>query len=615
MSIEEHHDQPGYADSRIVVREQSRSEIICWPWRFINTSGDKLETAVPLSEFCLEPIGAQFITGKDEVYLVTDDYARRIKLPADNVRVYGTGEDVRDWQCRPKQQIVFPYKADLSPMDEPLPTTLQLHLGPHKDTLENCVISGSIRKKETRLKWFEFRRLARAKFAVEYNIMVPQIATHPHFVISSHGIAFKEKAQAIVLKRELGDEFVFAVTAILNSSLVADYLKRESFSKRESDDPEKDTYFEFSGKKLESVPIPADLEHEQRVQTDLALFARQAQSLGLSMAANSAKLIFAELNPYLSTGQLSAKLCSEDEFRSRWHLVKTTRESALKHLIAVQEAIDWLVYGVYGQLDRDDPALGSNIPPDPIEPDERPFRYWELAGGNHEKAVSSIGTTWSADQRKRWEARLVAIRDNKQIQRLEQAMYKRRWDEQWKVGNEWRCGEIAYAAEFIDAFEWWLKEKAEWWVENKKGGGPAELDEWIAALWSDEQVQAAWPVVAENYGLLGFDKARAKTEQQGDPVPERPKPKADRATFARQFKTIIEEETVPEGFEFGTEYGALEKKLGKKIPPKLAKVRGKLNVPRERFHSVGKTQYKWASLQFREANAKSHSSAKKTGNL
>jgi len=27
-----------------------------------------------------------------------------------------------------------------------------------------------------------------------------------------------------------------------------------------------------------------------------------------------------------------------------------------------------------------------------------------------------------------------------------------------KRQNEARCGEIAYAAEFIDAFEWWLKE-------------------------------------------------------------------------------------------------------------------------------------------------------------
>ena len=126
-----------------------------------------------------------------------------------------------------------------------------------------------------------------------------------------------------------------------------------------------------------------------------------------------------------------------------------------------------------------------------------------------------------------------------------------------------------------------------------------EQAEWTAALWADERVQAAWPVAAENYSLLEFDKARTKAEEQGDPVPERPKSKTDPATFARQFKAIIEEETVPEGFEFGTEYEELARRLKKELPAKLKKVRGKLNVPRERFHSVGKAQYKWAGLQFR----------------
>lgn len=92
---------------------------------------------------------------------------------------------------------------------------------------------------------------------------------------------------------------------------------------------------------------------------------------------------------------------------------------------------------------------------------------------------------------------MFAIRDNEHVRRIEQPIYKRRLDEQWKVGNEWRCGEIAYAAEFVDAFEWWLKEKAEWWLETKKQGGPADISEWTQALWKDERVQAAWCVAAE----------------------------------------------------------------------------------------------------------------------
>ena len=37
------------------------------------------------------------------------------------------------------------------------------------------------------------------------------------------------------------------------------------------------------------------------------------------------------------------------------------------------------------------------------------------------------------------------------IRRIEQPVYKRRWDEQWKVGNRWQSGQPAYDAEFIEA--------------------------------------------------------------------------------------------------------------------------------------------------------------------
>ena len=142
--------------------------------------------------------------------------------------------------------------------------------------------------------------------------------------------------------------------------------------------------------------------------------------------------------------------------------------------------------------------------------------------GDYAKAVALIPASWPAERRALWKARLAAIRDNEHIRRIEQPVYKRRWDEQWKVGNEWRSGPVAYAAEFVDAFEWWLSEKAEWWLEHKKNGGPVELDDWAAAIWKDSRVQSAWPVAAENYALLEYEKAKAKAEANGEPIPTPP---------------------------------------------------------------------------------------------
>src|SRR5205085_10244457 len=129
--------------------------------------------------------------------------------------------------------------------------------------------------------------------------------------------------------------------------------------------------------------------------------------------------------------------------------------------------------------------------------DERPFVLWAQAADDFVRAVELIPAGWSAARRKLWQQRLALIRDKEHVRRIEQPVYKRRWDEQWKVGNRWEAGQHAYDAEFSEAFDWWLSEKAEWWLEKRKSGGPVALDDWAVALWSDPRVQAAWPVAAD----------------------------------------------------------------------------------------------------------------------
>ncbi len=250
------------------------------------------------------------------------------------------------------------------------------------------------------------------------------------------------------------------------------------------------------------------------------------------------------------------------------------------------------------QQTESSPPTGGQRPPlqevAPLDQAERPFRLWQQVEGDYAKAVALIPTGWPAERRALWEARLAAIRDNEHIRRIEQPVYKRRWDEQWKVGNQWRCGPIAYAAEFINAFEWWLSEKAEWWLEYKKNGGPVELEDWTAALWKDARVQAAWSVAAENYTVLAHDKQKDEAERKATAPTF-----ADFFTFKKAFNRVIDEETVPEGIPFAVPYDDLEKKLKRKVPARVQHVRGKLNVPRERFHVRGKSGYLWAGLQFK----------------
>jgi hypothetical protein len=125
---------------------------------------------------------------------------------------------------------------------------------------------------------------------------------------------------------------------------------------------------------------------------------------------------------------------------------------------------------------------------------------------------------------------------------------------------------------------WWLSEKAEWWLEHKKHGGPVDLADWAAALWDDPRVQAAWPVAAEARHRL--EQWKLRHEEAGRRKP--PVLDESRAAFERFFKELVKEQSVPENIPFAVPWVELEKKV--KVPAKVKSIRGKLNVPRERFH-------------------------------
>ncbi|MBI5724332.1 MAG: hypothetical protein HZA50_10275 [Planctomycetes bacterium] len=164
---------------------------------------------------------------------------------------------------------------------------------------------------------------------------------------------------------------------------------------------------------------------------------------------------------------------------------------------------------------------------------------------------------------------------------------RHRWDEQWKIGNSWQCSQPAYDAEFIDAFSWWLSEKAEWFLEHR-ARGPMAIDAWAAALWSDSRIQAAWPVVAEAIHRLESWRG----EQKASPAAEPLLLNDGTGAFARFFKALVKDQAVPENISFAVPWEELEKKM--KIPAYVKRIRGKLNVPRERFWLTAQGLYRQA---------------------
>ena len=273
-SLRDHHDRVGYSDKWMSVTARPLSEMTVHPWilsaaakslveRLSTIEGSKLETK------CAEPIGAQLITGADDVYVLPLHVARRSGIPQEYIRLYCTGEDVRDWQATPSAAIIISLRCKASTASEPLPERMADHLTPFREHLENLIISSTTPKKNTNLKWFEYRRLARAKLNIDVNVIFPQIAMYNHACICDHGIAFKEKAQAIALKHSVSEQALYAMTACLNSSTAGFWLKQVCFNKGPGKQGEHDR-FEFSGNILGDYVVPKDIWEETLIQKHLA---------------------------------------------------------------------------------------------------------------------------------------------------------------------------------------------------------------------------------------------------------------------------------------------------------------------------------------------------------
>lgn len=606
-------DNPGYNDARVVVADRTRVEMRKWPWNLAGRNGVAAEqdSSLYMESLCAEPVGAQFITGKDEAYVLSEHCLRRFGIPPHLTRAYGTGEDVRNWTTLPGEFILFPYDENLAPLAEPLPTPLAHHLKPFRETLENCVISGSIKKKETHLKWFEFRRLARAKFNVALNIINPHIATHCHFLVCNHEIAFKEKALAIALRDEFKEQQLHLLTGWLNSSLLLERLKEECFNKGAGEDEHRDR-FEFAGEKLRELSIPlwvyAALTGKPSALAErLTALSRACWESGRELPSLALRKLFEKLGEAYAAwntalpghvaphAQLGAAFTITAELQERFARAMSLREQLRAGMVARQEEMDWLVYASYGLLPAGHPAAQVEAEPAPLDQALRPFRLWEAAGSDFAKAVALIPADWPKSRRAFWEARLAAIRDNERVRRIEQPVYKRRWDEQWKVSNRWMAGPVAYAQEFVDAFRWWLAEKAEWLLENTAGGGPVGLSGWTTALWKDKRIEGAWPVVAE--GILTverwkFEKAENKDGKQA------PKLAAGFEAFGKFLKETVIDESVPEGIPPAVSWDELaaKKKWTTAQLKKAQNVRGKLNVPRERFRVTEGGEFVWAGI-------------------
>jgi hypothetical protein len=461
----------GWTQSLLLDRELFQKH----PWSLTGTTATGLlrtmSTGTSKLADSVTRIGYYANTGSDEVFTAPLGSFRRLQTETDStiIKVI-TGSEVRDWTATPKSEAFFPRDGDLKPVNlEQYPRHLR-RLWPYRTVLtKRPNYSKRLYFEDGRL-WYDWHQVTDTKGAHRWSITFSWIATHNHFALLRERYAPLNSAPVIKLPAESGQQAHVELTALLNTSAVCFWLKQHGFSKGQptvdhtgSGEPWTEMY-EFTATQLQKLPLPAKLPTTRAAELD-----RLAQELTMIKPAE---------------GVPTRQSLAAD--RQRWNAVRS-------RMVALQEELDWEVYGHYSLLsDGELLAPPESVPP--LKPGERAFEialarthvtgriattWFERHGST---PITKLPEHWPATYRDVVERRIAAIEQDAGLGLLEQPEFKRRWaTEGWD-----KIQQVALR-------DWLLKrcEAPELWFVNRGGAGyphPLTIDQLANRLQLDQAV-------------------------------------------------------------------------------------------------------------------------------
>lgn len=491
------------------------------------------------------------------------------------VSVYVVGDAVRDYSITEPREVPVPYSSEhrLMPL-EGLPG-LNHFLWPHRNWLAMRWVSGGTRLCDVGLPHHAIPQHPK-KPGGELGIVAAFVATHNHFVLDRGGNVFKQSAPIIKLPASASLDDHLDLLGLLNSSTLGFWMRQVFFSKggdqigdggRASAEVWSDR-LEYDSTKLKQAPI-TEADRPARVALARALDAtaqRRAACLPAAVLADTA----------WTAASLAADLAAAVE---RYH--------ALTHeMVALQEELDWLTYQSYGLLESVDVRTPETI--EPLAPGHRPFELrlakhnatcdpdersaWFSRHGHDE--TQTLPDHYSAATRALSDARLALIAKHAEIRLIEQPQFKRRW----------QLADFEKATH--DACRDWLLDRLE---DCFAEGGPlAEPEpyrlERVVQVWrEDDRVRAVAAVLTGDADVDVSVLAERLLLEEGVPDNIFRVYTDEGLRKLRQWQKIWQLQDREDAGETVKIPPPPEFKADDFVKDAFFKIRGKLNVPRERF--------------------------------
>ncbi|MFE6746923.1 BREX-2 system adenine-specific DNA-methyltransferase PglX [Kitasatospora purpeofusca] len=594
QAIVEQIDQPGRPGQWVSTDDLDRGRYFGkQPWILADRGRELIEaltaTAVGPMVQAIDPgIGRAVRVGADSAYVRPARESYQTKADKAALRPFLTGDVVRDWHAEADETIWFPYTKGFQVQQ------FQDELWAYRALLrERRTFQGDMAA--AGLNWWDYMQFTSSAYATPLSLMFAFVTTHNHFVLDRGGNVFNRHAPVIKLRAGATEEEHLALLGALNSSTAGFWLKMVSQSKGNGgigggiSDELWEHRFEFTGTKLEEFPLPA--VYPTSLSTALDALAQE-------LSATSPSALAAREIP--APAALREAHARYDAIRAR--------------MIALQEELDWQVYGLY-QLHADE----LRIPEADTDPEtaavpslalgERAFEIVlarRVAAGQASNEwfkrhgstpITAIPEHWPAPYRALVQKRIDAIEANRALNMIERPEYKRRWaTDGWDAMQD-------------KALKAWLLDRVEdrrHWFDQE--GNPTLVS--LSRLTEDLSTDAEFVSVAEIY--------------------------APRQDFAKTVRELLSEEHVPFVSALRYKPSGLKKRAdwehvwdlqrqedaaedepakrkvreGTPVPPKYTsadflkpsywRARGKLDVPKERFVSYGSanvqqpTLYGWA---------------------
>lgn len=431
-------DHPGSQSNWITVQDVSRASLERFPW----TLSDRAEADL-LDRFAGEPlsslvsrIGYVGATGSDEAFIASRESFRRDRAESTAIVTVLTGSEVRDWLAAPHASAFFPRNRDLSVVDlQKLPGHAR-RLWPYRTTLGDRRAFGGESFARSGRAWYDWHQLSALPDGQPF-ITYSWVATHPQFALVRDHIIPLQSAPVVQLPIEANSSEALSLLGVLNSSAVAYWLRKHSVSKGGAGDRQIvvepwESFIEITGVRLNQLPLP---DGHQTVNA--APLDELAQRLNDALPDRT----------LIGTRRIRQV---HDWARADWQQIRS-------RMIALQEELDWQVYGLYN-LAEDLRAPADSVPP--LDLGQRAFEI-VLArriavGETHSEWFNRHGSTpitelpshWPDAYKQTVERRIETIASNSSIALIERPECKRRWvnegwDQMWAGAlREWLLDRI-----------------------------------------------------------------------------------------------------------------------------------------------------------------------------